>query len=54
MLTKSSKTPQVFIVGGGWAGLSCAVNLKQQGFSNQLFEASRQLGGRARCTNEKE
>jgi hydroxysqualene dehydroxylase len=53
MLTKSSKTPQVFIVGGGWAGLSCAVNLKQQGFSNQLFEASRQLGGRARCTKYK-
>ncbi|MFK5895298.1 MAG: FAD-dependent oxidoreductase, partial [Pseudomonadota bacterium] len=44
------QTSAVFIAGGGWAGLSCAIRLKQHGFSTQLFEASRQLGGRARCT----
>ena len=54
MPNKESKTPEVFVVGGGWAGLSCTVNLRQQGFSPQIFEASRQLGGRARCTKYKE
>jgi squalene-associated FAD-dependent desaturase len=44
---------EVFIVGSGWSGLSSAIRLKQYGYSVQLFEATRQLGGRARCTKFK-
>jgi len=39
---------RVAIVGGGWAGLACAVELVRQGRPVTLFEAARQLGGRAR------
>ncbi len=38
----------VAIVGGGWAGLACAVELAAAGVPVQLFEAAKQLGGRAR------
>jgi len=44
---------EVFVVGSGWAGLSSAIRLKNKGLSVQLFEATRQLGGRARCTKYK-
>ncbi len=36
------------IVGGGWAGLSAAVHAVHRGWTVTLWEASRQLGGRAR------
>jgi hydroxysqualene dehydroxylase len=36
------------IVGGGWAGLACAVELANAGIPVTLFEAAKQLGGRAR------
>jgi squalene-associated FAD-dependent desaturase len=39
---------RVAIVGGGWAGLSCAVELSAAGVPVCVFEAARQLGGRAR------
>jgi squalene-associated FAD-dependent desaturase len=39
---------RVAIVGGGWAGLACAVELSAAGVPVCLFEAARQLGGRAR------
>ena len=39
----------VAIIGGGWAGLSTAVKLTQQGHNVTLFESAKQLGGRARC-----
>ncbi len=39
---------QVAIVGGGWAGIACAVELADQGIPVTLFEAAKQLGGRAR------
>ena len=38
----------VLIVGGGWAGLSCAVELSRIGYAVTLLESARQLGGRAR------
>lgn len=41
-------TRHVAIVGGGWAGLACAVELAAAGVRTTLFEAARQLGGRAR------
>lgn len=37
------------VVGGGWAGLAAAVELVQHDVPVTLYEASRQLGGRARC-----
>ncbi len=41
-------THRVIVVGGGWAGLSAACTLARQGYAVTLFEAARQLGGRAR------
>jgi squalene-associated FAD-dependent desaturase len=38
----------VAVVGGGWAGLACAVELADSGVPVTLFESARQLGGRAR------
>lgn len=40
--------PRVAVIGGGWAGVAAAVTLVQAGARVVLFEASRQLGGRAR------
>ncbi len=38
----------ISIVGGGWAGLSAAVHAVSSGWKVSLYEASPQLGGRAR------
>ena len=43
-----SATLRVAVVGGGWAGLAAAVELSASGAQVTLFEAARQLGGRAR------
>ncbi|HEY9193993.1 MAG TPA: hydroxysqualene dehydroxylase HpnE [Methyloversatilis sp.] len=40
--------PTVAIVGGGWAGLSCAVECVQRGLRPTVFEAAASVGGRAR------
>ena len=39
---------KVAVVGGGWAGLAAAVELCAAGAQVTVFEAARQLGGRAR------
>lgn len=44
-------TGRVAVVGGGWAGLACAVELAASGISVDVFEASRTLGGRARAVD---
>lgn len=36
------------VIGAGWAGLTAAVELSQQGFKVTVVEAARQAGGRAR------
>lgn len=40
--------PNIAIIGGGCAGLSAAATLVDRGFQVTVFEASSQLGGRAR------
>lgn len=42
-------TTQVAVVGAGYAGLACAVELAAAGIHVEVFEASRTLGGRARA-----
>jgi len=46
---KKRKPQSVIIVGGGWSGLTAAVDLLAKGFQVTLFESAKQLGGRARC-----
>ena len=38
----------IAVVGGGWAGLACAVELTDAGVPVTLFESAKQTGGRAR------
>lgn len=40
--------PKVAVIGGGWSGLAAAVELVARGIDITVFEAARQLGGRAR------
>jgi len=40
---------RVAIIGGGWAGLACAVEAVRAGHSVSVFEAARNWGGRARA-----
>ena len=39
---------RIAVIGGGWAGLACAVELSAADRQVCVFEAARQLGGRAR------
>jgi len=41
-------TLRIAVVGGGWAGLAAAVELSAAGAAVTVFEAAKQLGGRAR------
>ena len=38
----------VAIIGGGWAGLACALKLAQAGYTPVVFESAPEAGGRAR------
>lgn len=42
---------RIAVIGGGWAGLTAAVELAAAGCRVTLFEAARQLGGRARSVS---
>ena len=44
----TEETKNIIVVGGGWAGLSCAVELSLVGHRVTLLESAKQLGGRAR------
>ena len=39
---------KVAVIGGGWSGLAAAIELVEKGANVSVFEAARQLGGRAR------
>lgn len=42
---------KVAVIGGGWAGLAAAIELASAGVKISVFEAAKQLGGRARSVN---
>jgi squalene-associated FAD-dependent desaturase len=45
---------RVAVVGGGYAGMAAAVELAARGVTVTVFEAARQLGGRARRVNHRD
>ncbi|MFM7123430.1 MAG: FAD-dependent oxidoreductase, partial [Fluviibacter sp.] len=38
----------VAVIGGGWAGLACALKLAKAGYTSVVFESAPEAGGRAR------
>ncbi|MFT4173782.1 MAG: hydroxysqualene dehydroxylase HpnE [Rhodocyclaceae bacterium] len=48
----NAPTPRVAVIGGGYAGLTAAVELARAGFAVSVFESSRTLGGRARVVEK--
>lgn len=42
-------SPHVAVIGGGWAGLACAVELARANVQVSVFESAGTLGGRARA-----
>ena len=47
-VAKSVPAQRYAVIGGGWAGCACAMELVRAGHAVTLFEAARTLGGRAR------
>ena len=48
-MTAVLNKPSVAVIGGGWAGCAAALTLAESGVAVTLYEASRNLGGRARA-----
>jgi squalene-associated FAD-dependent desaturase len=48
MSDPGSSRPSVAIVGAGWAGLACALQLARAGVATTVFESAPEPGGRAR------
>ena len=46
---KAIQSLRIAVIGGGWAGMTAAVQLQQQGHQLHIWEASRTWGGRARA-----
>jgi monoamine oxidase len=46
MASAKAAQPKVVIVGGGIAGLSCALKLADRGYTSTIYEASARAGGR--------
>ena len=44
--TRAASAPRIAIVGGGIAGLTCALHLADQGIASTVYEASGRIGGR--------
>ncbi len=53
-MDKPDHKTDVLIIGGGWAGLSAAIELVANGKSIFLIESAKQLGGRARTVKVKQ
>ena len=47
-MARTSTSPSLAVIGGGWAGLAAAVEAVQRGHVVTLFEMAPRLGGRAR------
>ncbi len=45
-VARAAGQPSVTIVGGGIAGLTCALTLRDRGFASTVYEASGRVGGR--------
>ncbi|MCE9604814.1 MAG: hydroxysqualene dehydroxylase HpnE [Planctomycetia bacterium] len=52
--SNSEQSPSIAIVGGGLAGLAAAAALSERGLRVEVYEARRQLGGRATSWREPE
>jgi monoamine oxidase len=44
--TRATRAPRIAIVGGGIAGLTCALHLADAGFPSTVYEAAGRIGGR--------
>jgi monoamine oxidase len=50
-VARAANQPKVIIIGGGIAGLNCALTLRDKGYSSTVYEASGRLGGRMFSNN---
>jgi monoamine oxidase len=48
---KGAQQPRIAILGAGIAGLTCAYQLKKQGYTSTVYEASSRVGGRILTKN---
>ncbi|HEX7840216.1 MAG TPA: NAD(P)/FAD-dependent oxidoreductase [Kofleriaceae bacterium] len=48
---RAAEQPKIVIVGGGIAGVTCALTLRDHGFASTVYEASGRIGGRMFSNN---